>query len=74
MSADKPSNWKSISITAAVTLLFVVASYFVWSEGNQLARKFAGGTVLADLRFLFGFLAVFLFLSLAQALMSRFLK
>nr|WP_155136978.1 hypothetical protein [Roseibium sp. RKSG952] len=53
-------------VTVLVTLILVVASYYVWTEANDLARRFAGGTIWTDLRFLVGLLAVYVFLSLAD--------
>ncbi|MBO6757591.1 MAG: hypothetical protein JJ902_14760 [Roseibium sp.] len=70
MSAVGGRSWTWIAVSAVISALLVVASYFVWTEANALARMFARGTVLTDLRFFIGFLAIFIFLSIADRLIG----
>jgi len=62
---DRPA-WQRILISLALTAVLSAAAYFVWIYANIGARKFAGGTLLSDLRFFVGLLAVFLALTLCE--------
>jgi hypothetical protein len=70
MSAKKYERWQVLAATALVTAVLTGLCYLVWTEANSLARMFARGTVLTDLRFFVGLLAVFVFLTLADRLIG----
>ncbi|WP_428646759.1 hypothetical protein [Roseibium sp.] len=60
--APKPA-WRTILVSLVLTAAFTAIAYFVWTYANTGARKFAGGTLLTDLRFFLGLLAVYLALT-----------
>lgn len=70
MSAKKLERWQVLAVTALVTAVLTGLCYLVWTEANSLTRMFARGTLLTDLRFFVGLLAVFVFLTLADRLIG----
>ncbi|MES0881180.1 hypothetical protein [Roseibium sp. SCP14] len=55
--------WRTILISLVLTAALAAISYYVWTYSNIGANEFARGTLLADLRFFVGMLAVFLVLT-----------
>ncbi|CTQ56476.1 hypothetical protein LP7551_05036 [Roseibium album] len=71
----KPA-WQTILVSLVVTAALVAISYYTWKYANIGAREFARGTLLTDLRFFVGLLAVFLVLTFSDRIigfvMSKF--
>ncbi len=63
MSASEQPRWRTVLTSLVMTLGLVAAAYYVWTYANTGAREFARGTLLTDLRFFVGLLAVFLALT-----------
>lgn len=78
--SDAPTRpvWQTILVSLVLTAIMVAAAYYVWIYANIGARTFARGTLLTDLRFFVGLLAVFLALTVADPIIgfvvSRFGK
>ncbi len=70
MSTKPRNRLPAILVTAVLTGLLVGLSYYAWTEANSLARMLARGTLLTDIRFFLGMLAVFLVLSIADRLIG----
>ncbi|EFO34137.1 hypothetical protein TRICHSKD4_0434 [Roseibium sp. TrichSKD4] len=70
MSASHVRSPKGLLVTVVVTAVLLVASYYVFTGANDLAREYARGTLLTDLRFVVGLLAVYLFLTIADRIVS----
>ncbi|KZM52004.1 hypothetical protein [Labrenzia sp. OB1] len=70
--------WRTLVISLVLTAAFAVLAWYVWTYANIGARTFAAGTLLTDMRFFIGLLAVFVVLSLLDRIigyvMSRFGK
>ncbi|MEP3429821.1 MAG: hypothetical protein ABJN98_14140 [Roseibium sp.] len=66
--SDAPSRpaWQTILISLVMTGALATVAYYVWIYTNIGARTFARGTLLTDLRFFVGLLAVFLALTFAD--------
>jgi hypothetical protein len=60
----KPA-WQTILTSLIATAIFVTVAYFVWTYANIGARSWdvTRGSLLTDLRFFVGLLAVFLVLT-----------
>jgi hypothetical protein len=71
----KPA-WRTILVSLVLTTALVAISYYTWKYANIGARAFARGTLLTDLRFFVGLLAVFLVLTFSDRIigfvMSKF--
>lgn len=64
MSGAAPTpGRRTLLISLIMTACLAAAAYYVWIYANIGARTFARGTLLTDLRFFVGLLAVFLALS-----------
>ncbi|MEP5421595.1 MAG: hypothetical protein ABJQ21_14135, partial [Roseibium sp.] len=50
---------QTILVSLVLTTVMAVIAYYVWIYANIGARMFARGTLLTDLRFFVGLLAVF---------------
>ena len=60
MSAPKQRPaWQTILISLVLTTALVAIAYYTWKYANMGARQYARGTLLTDLRFFVGLLAVF---------------
>ncbi|WP_269585725.1 hypothetical protein [Roseibium sp. Sym1] len=61
---QKPA-WQTILISLIATAVFVTVAYFVWTYANIGVRSWdvTRGSLLTDLRFFVGLLAVFLVLT-----------
>ncbi|MEP1934302.1 MAG: hypothetical protein ABJJ37_23785 [Roseibium sp.] len=57
---------QTILVSLVLTTVMAVIAYYVWIYANIGARTFARGTLLTDLRFFVGLLAVFLALTFAD--------
>lgn len=72
--SDTPQRpaWQTILVSLVATALFVAAAYYVWIYANIGVRTFdlTKGTLLTDLRFFIGLLAVFLALSLLDRIVE----
>jgi len=66
---DKPA-WRTILTSLVVTAALVAVAWYVWKYANTGARTFAGGTLLTDLRFFVGLLAVFLALTILDRIIG----
>ncbi|MEP3048061.1 MAG: hypothetical protein ABJL55_22095 [Roseibium sp.] len=66
--SNAPSRpaWQTILLSLVLTTVMAVIAYYVWIYANIGARTFARGTLLTDLRFFVGLLAVFLALTFAD--------
>ena len=73
--SDKPQRpaWQTILISLVSTAVLVAIAYYVWRYANIGAGKYARGTLLTDLRFFVGMLAVFLILTFLDRIVE-FLK
>ncbi len=67
--APKPV-WRTILVSLVMTAAFTAIAYFVWTYTGVGARSFAGGTLLTDMRFFLGLLAVYLALTLLDRLVG----
>jgi len=68
---QKPA-WQTILTSLIATALFVAIAYYVWTYANIGVRSWdiTNGTLLTDLRFFVGLLAVFLALTLLHRLVE----
>ncbi|POF28556.1 hypothetical protein [Roseibium marinum] len=70
--------WRILLISLVLTAAFAVLAWCVWTYANIGAGTFAAGTLLTDMRFFIGLLAVFVVLSILDRIvgfvMSRFGK
>lgn len=55
--------WQTILTSLVLTAALAGIAYYVWTYANIGAREFARGTLLTDMRFFVGMLAVFLVLT-----------
>jgi hypothetical protein len=65
----KPA-WQTILVSLVMTAVLVAISYYTWRYANIGAREFARGTLLTDLRFFVGLLAVFLVLTFSDRIIG----
>lgn len=56
--------WQVVLVSLVLTGAMAAAAYYVWIYANIGARTYARGTLLTDLRFFVGLLAVFLTLTI----------
>ncbi|WP_299816126.1 hypothetical protein [uncultured Roseibium sp.] len=70
--------WRILIISLVLTAAFAVLAWYVWTYANIGARTLAPGTLLTDMRFFIGLLAVFVVLSILDRIIgfvkSRFGK
>jgi len=64
--------WQTILISLVATAILVTAAYYVWIYANIGVRTFdlTKGSLLTDLRFFIGLLAVFLVLSVLDRIIE----
>ncbi|GAB2184421.1 hypothetical protein [Roseibium sp. LAB1] len=62
--------WQTILISLVLTALLAAVAWAVWTYANSSVQNFAPGTLLRDLRFFIGLLAVFLVLSLLDRIVE----
>ncbi|MBO6894555.1 MAG: hypothetical protein JJ866_21615 [Roseibium sp.] len=71
MSAPKQRPaWQTILISLVMTTALVAIAYNTWKYANMGARQYARGTLLTDLRFFVGLLAVFLVLTFSDRIIQ----
>lgn len=72
--SDTPGKpaWQTILTSLAATVLFVAIAYYVWIYANIGVRSWdlTKGSLLTDLRFFIGLLAVFLVLTVLDRLVE----
>lgn len=70
--SDQPQKplWQTILISLVMTAFLAGIAWAVWTYTNSSVQKFAPGTLLRDLRFVVGLLAVFLVLSLLDRIVE----
>lgn len=62
--------WQTILISLVLTTALVGIAYYTWKYANMGAREFARGTLLTDLRFFVGLLAVFVVLTFSDRIIE----
>ncbi|NKX64989.1 hypothetical protein HEP89_12780 [Labrenzia sp. 5N] len=70
--SDQPQKplWQNILISLVMTALLAGIAWAVWTYANSSVQDFALGTLLRDLRFFVGLLAVFLVLSILDRIIE----
>jgi surface polysaccharide O-acyltransferase-like enzyme len=70
--SDQPQKplWQTVLISLVMTSLLAGIAWAVWTYANTGVHEFAPGTLLRDLRFFIGLLAVFLVLSLLDRIVE----
>ncbi|MBN8181250.1 MULTISPECIES: hypothetical protein [Roseibium] len=70
--SDQPQKplWQTILISLVMTALLAGIAWVVWTYANSSVQDFAPGTLLRDLRFFVGLLAVFLVLSILDRIIE----
>jgi hypothetical protein len=69
--AQKPA-WQTILISLVLTAALVAIAYYTWTYANSEVRQldFTKNTLVTDLRFFVGLLAVFLVLSVLDRIIN----
>ncbi|MGX1495293.1 heme A synthase [Labrenzia sp. MBR-25] len=62
--------WQTILLSLVMTALLAGIAWAVWTYANTGVQELAPGTLLRDLRFFIGLLAVFLVLSLLDRIVE----
>lgn len=71
MTGQSHPDWRAVAVTAGITMALVALCYGVWIGIDMLVRRLAGGTVLTDLRFFVGLMAVFVALTIVDRIVGR---
>ncbi|WP_150522513.1 hypothetical protein [Roseibium sediminis] len=70
MSGKSSDKAVTVLVTVVLSTVLIAASYLVFTGANGLAQMKAGNTILTDIRFILGLLAVYLFLSFADRIIG----
>lgn len=74
MSEEKTPTpaWQTILVSLVLTAALVAVSYYVWTYANTGVRQWdvTKGSLLTDVRFFFGLLAVFLVLTVLDRILN----